>query len=96
MSPSRRRKHARSPENVDDVIVRLTARRLIRGGPDRPAADIAQVDELPVRIARGVVGATASPSGRATPAPSAGIRHRRDVVAVREELRMGSTCAAER
>src|SRR5437764_3021022 len=64
------------------VVVRLTSRRLIRGGPYRPTADIAQVDELTVRIACGV--ATPSRHRQAPPyaAPSAGVRHGRDVAAV--------------
>src|SRR5438874_1026236 len=49
------------------VIVRLTSRRLICGGPYRPAADIAQVDEQTVRITRGV----AVPSGHHQVAPDA-------------------------
>src|SRR5438034_6192411 len=49
------------------VIVRLTCRGLIRGGPYCPAADIAQVDEQAVRIARGV----APPSRHRQAAPDA-------------------------
>ena len=88
MSSSRRRKVARSAENGDGVLVGLPPRRLIGRRPDRAAAHVAQVDELPVRVARGV----AAPPRHRQPAPdagaAAGVGHRGDVVAVREELRV--------
>src|SRR5437588_1138678 len=78
--PIRRERHG--------VIVGLTSRGLIGGGPYDSAADIAQIDEETVRIARGVTAPSGHRQVAPDAAPSASIRHRRDVVTVRQELRM--------
>ena len=90
-SRCRRRGGGRSPgrrEKVDDVLVGLAPGRLIGGRPHRAAAHVAQVDELPVRVACRV----AAPARHRQAAPdagaAAGVGDRGDVVAVREELRV--------
>ena len=90
-SRSRRRGGGRSRvrrEKVDEVVVRLAPRRLIGGRPDLAAAHVAQVDELAAGIARRVAAPAWSPG---SPRQSWRRRRRwsrRDVVAVRQELRV--------
>ena len=74
----------------DGVVVRLPARRLIGGGPDGAAANVAQVDELPVRVARGVAAPARDRKRAPHAAATAGIGDRGDVVPVRQELRVRS------
>src|SRR5207253_7587409 len=50
------------------IVVGLPSRRLVGGGPDRAASHVAQVDELAVRVARGV----SPPAGDGKAAPQAG------------------------
>ena len=73
---------------LDQVVVRLRGRRMIGGRPHRAAPDVAQVDELAARIARRVAARPRDREAAAEAAAAAGVGDDRDVVAVRQELRV--------
>ena len=74
-------------EELHEVVLRLLADGLIGRGPDRAVVDVAQVDELAARVARGVLAPPGDGAAPAEARSAAGVRHDRDVGAVRQDLR---------
>ena len=87
MPSSRRRNVARSGGRSRGSR-RARCAWMVGGRPDRAAAHVAQVDELAAGIARRVAAASRDRPAAAEARAAAGVGDDRDVVAVREELRV--------